>query len=130
MTLNLPSPSAAREASSSSRSGSRNTRVAKEKLTRCFSRFAAAFVSSHSKRSYAAIINVYMSLTQQRQAPIHLRNWSQLLPWPGLTKTTLVELRFNSIARWLPEAAAALRQAFDAEMARRYDAEDRRAEAR
>ena len=55
---------------------------------------------------------------------------AELLPWPDLTKTTLAELRFNSIARWLPEdEAAALRQAFDAEMARLYDAEDRRAEA-
>ena len=55
---------------------------------------------------------------------------AELLPWPDLTRTTLAELRFNSIARWLPEGeAAALRQAFDAEMTRLYDAEDRRAEA-
>jgi hypothetical protein len=55
---------------------------------------------------------------------------AELLLWPDLTRTTLAELRFNSIARWLPEdEAAALRQEFDAEMARLYDAEDRRAEA-
>jgi hypothetical protein len=55
---------------------------------------------------------------------------AETLPWPDLTKTTLAELRFNSIARWLPEdEAAELRRAFDLEMARLYDAEDRRAEA-
>ena len=45
----------------------------------------------------------------------------------NLTRTTLAELRFNSISRWLPDAEAAeLRSAFDAEMGRLYDAEDRR----
>ena len=53
---------------------------------------------------------------------------AELLPWPDLTRTTLAELRFNSIARWLPDAEAAdLRRAFAAEMPRLYDAEDRRA---
>lgn len=52
---------------------------------------------------------------------------AELLPWPDLTRTTLAELRFNSIARWLPDAeAAALRSAFDVEMGRLYDAEDER----
>ena len=52
---------------------------------------------------------------------------AELLPWPDLTRTTLAELRFNSIARWLPDAEAAeLRSAFDAEMGRLYDAENRR----
>lgn len=52
---------------------------------------------------------------------------AELLPWPDLTRTTLAELRFNSITRWLPDAEAAeLRAAFDAEMGRLYDAEDRR----
>jgi hypothetical protein len=52
------------------------------------------------------------------------------LPWPDLTRTTLAELRFNSIAGWLPpEEARALRAAFKAEMARLYDAEDERAGA-
>ncbi|MFL5334913.1 MAG: hypothetical protein ACJ8H8_17405 [Geminicoccaceae bacterium] len=55
---------------------------------------------------------------------------AELLPWPDLTRTTLAELRFNSIARWLPDAeAAALCQAFDAEMTRLCEVEDRRAEA-
>jgi hypothetical protein len=54
---------------------------------------------------------------------------AELLPWPNLTKTTLAELRFTSIAGWLPEdEATALRQAFDAELTRVYDAEDRRAD--
>ena len=54
---------------------------------------------------------------------------AELLPWPDLTRTTLAELRFNSIARWLPQGeAAALCHAFDAEMTRLYDAEDSRAE--
>jgi hypothetical protein len=55
---------------------------------------------------------------------------AELLPWPDLTRTTLDELRFNLIARWLPEPEAAeLGQAFDAETTRLYDAEDRRAGA-
>jgi len=42
-------------------------------------------------------------------------------PWPDLTSATLAELRFHSIARWLPEAEAGnIRAAFDAEMARLY----------
>jgi hypothetical protein len=50
---------------------------------------------------------------------------AELLPWPDLTRTTLAELRFNSISRWLPGTeAAALREAFEAEMARLYEAED------
>jgi hypothetical protein len=52
---------------------------------------------------------------------------ARLLPWPDLTRATLAELRFNSIAGWLPEAeAAALRAAFEVEMARLYEAEDER----
>jgi hypothetical protein len=49
------------------------------------------------------------------------------VPWPDLTRATLAELRFISFTRWLPEAEAAeLRAAFDLEMGRLYDAEDRR----
>ena len=41
------------------------------------------------------------------------------------SRTTLAELRFNSIAVWLPaEEAAALRAAFETEMARLYQLED------
>ncbi len=52
---------------------------------------------------------------------------AEALPWPDLTQTTLAELRFNSIAGWLPEdEGASLRAAFAAEMSRLYEAEDRR----
>jgi len=41
------------------------------------------------------------------------------LPWKDPTVATLAELRFNSIAGWLPEAEAdMLREAFSREMAR------------
>ncbi|MGH7056135.1 MAG: hypothetical protein ACREFA_20235 [Stellaceae bacterium] len=44
------------------------------------------------------------------------------LPWRDLTVATLAELRFNSIAGWLPdEEAAALRADFQREMRRLYD---------
>jgi hypothetical protein len=47
------------------------------------------------------------------------------LPWPDLTRATLVELRFHSIARWLPaDEATALRGAFEVEMARLYEREE------
>lgn len=32
---------------------------------------------------------------------------AELLPWPDLTRTTLAKLRFNAIARWLPDDEAA-----------------------
>ncbi|HXY98528.1 MAG TPA: hypothetical protein VEI03_00920 [Stellaceae bacterium] len=44
------------------------------------------------------------------------------LPWSDLTRATLAELRFKSIAGWLPEAEAAeLRTAFALEMRRLYE---------
>ena len=43
------------------------------------------------------------------------------LPWKDLTTATLAELRFNSIAGWLPEdEASALRAAFQCEINRLY----------
>jgi hypothetical protein len=43
------------------------------------------------------------------------------LPWKDLTAATLAELRFNSIAGWLPEnEASALRLSFQSEMTRLY----------
>jgi hypothetical protein len=43
------------------------------------------------------------------------------LPWKDLTAATLAELRFNSIAGWLPdEEASALRVSFNREMNRLY----------
>jgi hypothetical protein len=44
-----------------------------------------------------------------------------VLPWNDLTAATLAELRFNSIASWLPdEEASALRLSFQPEMSRLY----------
>jgi hypothetical protein len=43
------------------------------------------------------------------------------LPWQDLTAATLAELRFNSIAGWLPsDEASALRAAFQREINRLY----------
>jgi hypothetical protein len=43
------------------------------------------------------------------------------LPWKDLTAATLAELRFNSIAGWLPEGEATmLRRSFQSEMSRLY----------
>ena len=43
------------------------------------------------------------------------------LPWKDLTAATLAELRFDSIADWLPEdEAAALRAEFHCELDRLY----------
>jgi hypothetical protein len=43
------------------------------------------------------------------------------MPWRDLTAATLAELRFHSIAGWLPsEEAEALRARFKTEMARLY----------
>lgn len=50
------------------------------------------------------------------------------LPWKDLTKATLAELRFNSVARWLPpDEATALREHFQREMTRLYDIAERAA---
>jgi hypothetical protein len=50
---------------------------------------------------------------------------AETLPWPDLTRATLAELRFHSIAGWLPEEEARdLRVAFEVEMKRLYDLED------
>jgi hypothetical protein len=47
------------------------------------------------------------------------------LPWRDLTMATLAELRFHSIAGWLPtDEAAALRTDFHREMGRLYAISD------
>jgi hypothetical protein len=47
---------------------------------------------------------------------------AERMPWRDLTAATLAELRFNSIADWLPpDEATALRKAFAREMARLWD---------
>ena len=46
---------------------------------------------------------------------------AEIMPWHDLTAATLAELRFHSIASWLPAAEAeALRESFKIEMARLY----------
>ena len=54
-------------------------------------------------------------------ATLALARQAATLPWRDLTRATLAELRFNSIAGWLPDdEAAALRAAFAIEMTRLY----------
>ncbi|HMU53104.1 MAG TPA: hypothetical protein PKA13_25250 [Geminicoccaceae bacterium] len=49
------------------------------------------------------------------------------LPWPDLTQMTLAEMRFRSIARYLPDdEATELVAAFDAAMERIYEIENRK----
>jgi hypothetical protein len=46
---------------------------------------------------------------------------AEAMPWRDLTQATLAELRFHSVARWLPsDEAEALRASFKIEMARLY----------
>lgn len=46
-------------------------------------------------------------------------------PWRDLTETYMVEMRVNSMSRWLPrQEAVALRRQFAAEMDRLYEAAD------
>ena len=60
-------------------------------------------------------------IRDELEATLLLVRQARALPWPDLTRATLAELRFNSIARWLPAGeAAALQAAFEAEMARLY----------
>lgn len=64
-------------------------------------------------------------IRDELEATLNTVRQATALPWPDLTRATLAELRFHSIARWLPEEeAAALRQAFEAEIARLYERED------
>jgi hypothetical protein len=55
------------------------------------------------------------------QATLALAAGAEVLPWPDLTKALLTEMRFTSIANWLPlQEADALRSAFNAELDRLY----------
>jgi hypothetical protein len=59
------------------------------------------------------------------EATLRIAREATTLPWPDLTHATLVELRFHSIARWLPaDEATALTAAFEVEMARLYEREE------
>ena len=49
---------------------------------------------------------------------------AETFPWPDASRTLLTEMRFKSIAGWLPASEAdALRAAFAVEMARLYAAD-------
>ena len=58
-------------------------------------------------------------------ATLALAREASTFPWPDLTRTYMVEMRFNSMSNWLPrQEAVALRRAFAAEMDRLYEAAD------
>lgn len=77
------------------------------------------------KRQFEPSAEFVDRIRSELRATLAEARGAELLPWGDLTKATLVELRFKSIMRWLPEAeAAALWAAFDAELERLYAAED------
>ena len=58
-------------------------------------------------------------------ATLALARGSAAFPWPDLTQTSMVEMRFNSMSNWLPRVEAlGLRREFAAEMDRLYQAAD------
>lgn len=66
------------------------------------------------------------SVRRELSAMLEAYRAAARLPEGDLTKATVAELRFHSLARALPEAeAAALTTAFDAELDRLYALEER-----
>jgi hypothetical protein len=64
-------------------------------------------------------------IRNELEGTLHTVRGAVTLPWPDLTRATLAELRFHSIARWLPDhEAVALCTAFEAEMARLYEEQE------
>lgn len=64
------------------------------------------------------------------QATLARASAAHAMPWSDLTQATLAELRFHSIAGWLPAGEAdGLRSAFKIEMERLYDVAARQYEA-
>ncbi len=58
-------------------------------------------------------------------ATLALARGAETFPWPDLTQTYMVEMRFYSMSKWLPrQEAIALRRQFAAEMDRLYEAAD------
>ncbi|HVC59206.1 MAG TPA: hypothetical protein VND19_02435 [Acetobacteraceae bacterium] len=58
-------------------------------------------------------------------ATLALARAAATFPWPDLTQTYMVEMRVNSMSRWLPRhEAVVLRREFAAEMDRLYEAAD------
>ncbi len=63
-------------------------------------------------------------IRDELNATLALAQAAETFPWPDATRTLLTEMRFKSIAGWLPAVEAdALRAAFAAEMARLYAAD-------
>ena len=59
------------------------------------------------------------------QDTLALAAGATVLPWADPTKALLTEMRFHSIANWLPaDEAAELRHSFAAELDRLYEAAD------
>jgi hypothetical protein len=78
---------------------------------------------SATSRRLRPPVRVYRA--HRRRADNHLARVREaaVLPWKDLTAATLAELRFNSIAGWLPgDEASALRLSFQREMNRLYAA--------
>ena len=64
-------------------------------------------------------------IRDELSATLALARGAATFPWPDLTQTYMVEMRFNSMSNWLPrQEAVALRRAFAAEMYRLYEAAD------
>jgi hypothetical protein len=64
------------------------------------------------------------------QATLRMAREAERFPWPNLNSTMLAEMRFHAMARWLPEEECReLREAFEVEMTRLYEAEDAAREA-
>ena len=69
-------------------------------------------------------------IRQELLATLALVREATYLPWANLTSSTLAEMRFKSIAGWLPQPEAdSLRDLFEAELVRIYANEDARYDA-
>ena len=64
-------------------------------------------------------------IRDELHATLALAQRSATFPWRDLTQTYMVEMRFNSMSKWLQrQEAAPLRRQFAAEMDRLYEAAD------
>ena len=90
--------------------------------------FAPAAPSAPSEAPAAPEHDVPPAFIEQQRAillgMLDLARGAARLPWPDYTQSALAELRFEGLARWLPEPEATkLRAAFAAELDRLYAAE-------
>ena len=64
-------------------------------------------------------------IRDELHATLALARAAAMFPWPDLTRTYMVEMRFNSMSNWLPrQEAVGLRRDFAAEMDRLYEVAD------